>query len=219
MPPSALEKLASLNIVYPMLFQLSHTRKERITHCGVLEFVADEGRVYVPYWMMQQLLVEEGDLVIVKNVNLPVGHYVKLQPQSVDFLEIFDPKAVLENSLRAFACLTKGDVIALHYNKRIYELLVMETRPKDAISIIEADVEVEFAPPVGYEEPKKPSPLSAIEEPVPTIKDASTGFRAFHGSGQRLSGKPLSNQPTDVQMSDPSSSTMIRYLTCTDFFI
>jgi ubiquitin fusion degradation protein 1 len=216
MPPSALEKLASLNIVYPMLFQLNHARKERATHCGVLEFVAEEGRVYVPYWMMQQLLVEEGDLVVVKNVNLPMGSYVKLQPQSVDFLEIFDPKAVLENSLRAFACLTKGDVIALHYNKRIYELLVMETRPKDAISIIETDVEVEFAPPVGYVEPKKPPPLSKIEEPAPAIKNEPMGFRAFHGSGQRLSGKPLSTQPTDVRTSDPPSSTIIRYLTRTD---
>lgn len=49
MPPSALEKLARLNISYPMLFKL--TNKERSTHCGVLEFVAEEGRVYVPHWV------------------------------------------------------------------------------------------------------------------------------------------------------------------------
>jgi len=23
----------------------------RETHCGVLEFVADEGRIYIPYWV------------------------------------------------------------------------------------------------------------------------------------------------------------------------
>ena len=49
MPPSALEKLARLNISYPMLFKLSN--KDRSTHCGVLEFVAEEGRVYVPHWV------------------------------------------------------------------------------------------------------------------------------------------------------------------------
>ena len=51
MPPSALEKLARLNIVYPMLFKLSNCRQSNSTHCGVLEFVAEEGRIYVPHWV------------------------------------------------------------------------------------------------------------------------------------------------------------------------
>ena len=50
MPPSALDHLTRLNIVYPMLFKLTNIRTNRITHCGVLEFVADEGKVYLPYW-------------------------------------------------------------------------------------------------------------------------------------------------------------------------
>ena len=32
----------------------------------VLEFVADEGKIYIPYWMMQNLMVEEGGLVQVR---------------------------------------------------------------------------------------------------------------------------------------------------------
>ena len=51
MPPSALEKLARLNITYPMLFKLSNVNKETETHCGVLEFVAEEGRIYIPNWV------------------------------------------------------------------------------------------------------------------------------------------------------------------------
>lgn len=51
MPPSALEKLARLNITYPMLFKLRNTKEETQTHCGVLEFVAEEGRIYVPHWV------------------------------------------------------------------------------------------------------------------------------------------------------------------------
>ena len=67
MPPSALDQLTRcknlfkpsknsnvrLNIVYPMLFKLSNKKTSRTTHCGVLEFVADEGKIYIPYWMMQ----------------------------------------------------------------------------------------------------------------------------------------------------------------------
>ena len=45
--------LVRLNIVYPMLFKLSNKKTSRTTHCGVLEFVADEGKIYIPYWMMQ----------------------------------------------------------------------------------------------------------------------------------------------------------------------
>ena len=51
MPPSALEKLARLNISYPMLFKLTNAKQDRCTHCGVLEFVAEEGRIYVPHWV------------------------------------------------------------------------------------------------------------------------------------------------------------------------
>lgn len=51
MPPSALEQLTRLNINYPMLFKLTNKKTSRVTHCGVLEFVADEGKVYLPLWV------------------------------------------------------------------------------------------------------------------------------------------------------------------------
>jgi ubiquitin fusion degradation protein 1 len=33
-----------------MLFELSGSQG-RVTHCGVLEFVADEGLCYLPHWV------------------------------------------------------------------------------------------------------------------------------------------------------------------------
>lgn len=51
MPPSALEQLTRLNINYPMLFKLTNKKTNRVTHCGVLEFVADEGKVFLPLWV------------------------------------------------------------------------------------------------------------------------------------------------------------------------
>ena len=66
MPPSALDQLTRLNIVYPMLFKLTNAGTQRTTHCGVLEFVADEGKIYIPYWMMQNLMVDTGGMVQVK---------------------------------------------------------------------------------------------------------------------------------------------------------
>jgi hypothetical protein len=33
-----------------MLFEISNMKEGRVSHCGVLEFVAEEGVVYLPYW-------------------------------------------------------------------------------------------------------------------------------------------------------------------------
>ncbi|KAL1502588.1 hypothetical protein ABEB36_007711 [Hypothenemus hampei] len=190
MPPSALEQLTRLNINYPMLFKLTNRTSRRETHCGVLEFVADEGKVYLPLWMMHNMALEEGDMVQMESVSLPVGTFSRFQPLSSDFLDITNPTAVLENCLRSFACLTKGDIIAVQYNQKVYELMVLETRPGDAISIIECDMNVEFAAPVGY---KEPEPIKKKEEemavdPAEFMLEPS-GFIAFKGTGNRLDGK------------------------------
>ena len=192
MPPSALDQLTRLHIQWPMLFKLNNKSKSRDTHCGVLEFVADEGRIYIPYWMMKNLLLQEGDMIEVENVSLKVATFARFQPQSVDFLDISNPKAVLENMLRNFACLTTDDIISIKYNERDYELLVLETKPDRAISIIECDMNVDFAPPVGYQEPKA-MPHRQEEEPEdePMEDDdmMDAAFSAFSGSGNRLDGK------------------------------
>lgn len=44
--------------------------------------------------MMENMLLQEGDIVQVKNVTLPKGKYVKLQPHTKDFLDISNPKAM-----------------------------------------------------------------------------------------------------------------------------
>ena len=46
-------------------------------------------------------------------------------------------------------------MVAITYNDRIYELRVLETKPGNAVSIIECDMNVEFAPPVGYSDPSE----------------------------------------------------------------
>jgi ubiquitin fusion degradation protein 1 len=165
----------------------------RSSHCGVLEFVAEEGTCYLPYWLMQHLLLAEGDIVKVTNTSLSKGSYVKLQPVSKEFLDVHNPRAVLENCLRHFATLTKGDNIVINYNNKKFEIEIVDTKPADAISIIEADIEVDFAPPKDYVEPsplpKPPTPaVSSATEPV-----VDEGPAYFTGAGVRLDGKPVKN--------------------------
>lgn len=51
LPPSALDKLTRLHITYPMLFELINGTADNMTHAGVLEFIAEEGKIYLPYWV------------------------------------------------------------------------------------------------------------------------------------------------------------------------
>jgi len=174
MPPSALATLSALEFESPMLFQLRNPSpdeegNERKTHGGVLEFIAEEGRVYLPGWMMRGLGLDEGDPISIKGASLPRGHLIKIQPQTVDFLEISDPKAVLEQALRNYSTLTKGDIIEISYNSLIFEILILEIKPDSdrahgGISITETDLEVDFAAPKGYIEPERPA-----AKPVPTM--------------------------------------------------
>ncbi|CAH2060189.1 unnamed protein product [Thlaspi arvense] len=194
MPPSALNRLASLHIEYPMLFQLSNDSTEKTTHCGVLEFTADEGLVYLPYWMMQNMSLQEGDIVKIRNTSLVKGTFIKLQPHTQDFLDISNPKAILETTLRSYSCLTKGDTIMVPYNNKQYFINVVDAKPSSAVSIIETDCEVDFAPPLDYKEPEKPQQLTPsnkrsrkVEEEEPISKVPK--FTPFTGSGKRLDGK------------------------------
>ena len=47
---------ATLHIDYPMLFELHNPSAGRTSHCGVLEFIADEGMIYLPYWVCSYII-------------------------------------------------------------------------------------------------------------------------------------------------------------------
>ncbi|KAJ2896346.1 putative Ubiquitin fusion degradation protein 1 [Zalerion maritima] len=223
LPPSALDKVSRMHVQWPLLMELSNGAKGTHSHCGVLEFVAEEGRAYIPQWMMVTLQLDVGDMIQVRTTSLGLAKQVKLQPQSTKFLDITDPRAVLERSFRNFATLTKGDKFNFEYNDEVYEMAVLDVQPtsdKMGVCMIETDVSVEFAPPVGYVEPERGSgtstPRSGMMGPggtrhgVPTggvlhsqgamaddinynaIKPSALAATAnnFHGEGKSISNKP-----------------------------
>ena len=210
-----------------MLFNVTSASSGRSTHCGVLEFVAEEGVVYMPHWMMQNLLLQVGDMVKFKNVSLPKGTYVKIQPVTSDFLDISNPKAVLEHTLRKYTCLTVGDVFVVHYNNKNYEIEVKEAKPQKAISVVETDCQVDFEAPKDYKEPEKvfakpppPKPSSSDAPNAPTSAPSAKGeasapepegpsFLPFAGQARRLDGKPTpaSSQPIPAPASQSNAAT------------
>ena len=49
-----------------------------------------------------------------------------------------------------YSCLQTGDNINIHYNGWDYAIWIVETKPDPVISIIEADINLEFEEPVDY---------------------------------------------------------------------
>ncbi|KAH7533825.1 uncharacterized protein LOC107416383 [Ziziphus jujuba] len=188
LPVSALDRLTHMNVKYPMLFQLQNPKTGRVSHCGVMEFSSDEGEVWLPNWMMKNMGFEEGGLALIKNANLVKGKHIKLQPHKTDFINLSDPKAVLESTLKGFSCLTAGDTIMIMNEGKEFYIDVLETKPSSsAICIIDTDCEVDFAPPLDYKEPEKVKPASMKEK----AKPEEAKFRPFMGVAKRLDGSPV----------------------------
>ncbi|XP_057982825.1 uncharacterized protein LOC131167839 [Malania oleifera] len=207
MPASALELLVSMGIDYPMQFEIQSPSSGRVSHCGVLEFSAEEGSVFVPNWMMKNLQVGKGEITLIKNRILPKGTFMKLQPHKKDFIDLNNPKAVLETTLRNFSCLTAGDTVVILYNGKEFAIDVVETKPSSAISIIETDCEVEFAPPLDYKEPVKPAKvseklaLSEAQEKPGAAEEPK--FRPFTGVARRVDEKPLKESALPAALPPP----------------
>lgn len=147
--------------------------------------------------MMESLDTEPGNIIEVKNVTLPLGSFVRIQPQSTDFLDITDHRAVLEKALRNFSTLTVEDIIQINYNDKIYGIKVLGVKPfyedHSGISIVETDLEVDFAPPVGYVESSQQTQTKTSQMPIDLPKTTKKIFTAFQGGGQSLRGKNKAN--------------------------
>ena len=125
----------------------------------------------------------------------------------------------LEHSLPQFTCMSVGDVVAISYLGRTYHFKVLETKPGPAISVIETDIEVDFAPPPGYVEPSVAkaapvavpatvaaksgtaadgSPAAASASATLEREDSSKGFVAFSGQGQSIRGRASPSAPATV---------------------
>jgi hypothetical protein len=63
-----------------VFFHLRVPEKNRETYCEVREFVATEKTCILPWWMMNNLLLTEGEHVKIEIATLPKGTAVEIQP-------------------------------------------------------------------------------------------------------------------------------------------
>ncbi|OAG29268.1 ubiquitin fusion degradation protein 1 [Nematocida displodere] len=153
LPLLCLEVLLNKQVEMPYIFKISAHGGISYTHTGVHEFTDDIQDTVLPQWMYDQLALDSSP-VEVSCTTLPKGTFIRLLPQSKDFLELEDPKRCLEDALRNYQVLSTGDTISLYFEEEFKQILftVSEIRPNgEGISIIDTDLEVDFLPPVDYE--------------------------------------------------------------------
>ncbi|KAJ4824759.1 hypothetical protein Tsubulata_024390 [Turnera subulata] len=184
LPPSAFPLLMTLNLSRPLLFELYNHSSGRLSHCGVLEFTAGEGFMCLPQWMMQNLRLKEGERAQIRSVsNLAKGTYVKLRAHTSGFLELSNPRAVLESTLmRSFSCLTVGDTVMIVHDKEKYCLDVLEAEPSSAIDIIDTNCKVELQSTCKESEGRQKSGKRFYQN------EQNQKFTPFTGVARRLDG-------------------------------
>lgn len=185
LPLWVLRSIDNMNTPSPYVFKLTNESNLRYSHAGVFEFtVPTNDQVCVPMWLMKHLGLKEGEQVTILSVSLPQANYLKLLPLTRNTAYISDSKAVLEENLRNFSCLTEGDVLSIYETNKnlIYKLKVAETKPETAVSIAhDCDLDLDFDLP----EKCRPKQKGSIK----TLQKVKTEPKAFPGQGYKLDEK------------------------------
>ena len=151
LPSSVLDAIMqryTLSLPHPLIFEINNNATHRTSHCGVLEFSSPEVAAYLPHWMMQNLLCDEGKELRLRIKNLPRGLEVQLRPVQYAFSLLPTPRETLEYALRKFTTLTVGDTVRIEGGGKVWQVKVEAVQPvlcaPAAVCVINTDMSVEF---------------------------------------------------------------------------
>ncbi len=160
LPPSILYQLNQTdNMDQTLFFKVINKENNFGQVCGVQEFSSPPGVVHVPYHIMEGLGLKEGSVVNIELCTPPDGSYIKLQPHLTEFINLPDPKALLEKALSVnYPVVTEGHTITIHNeeNNKVYHIDIVKTEPSPIIKIIDVNINVDFDPPLDYVPPPPP---------------------------------------------------------------
>ena len=190
LPSSVLYSLQEDNNEFdsPLFFRLKNKSNEFYQECGVHEFSAPPGVIHAPYYVMNNLGINEGDMVNIQLVNPPEGSFIKIRPHKTEFIELPNPKTTLEQILsRDYQVLSEGHTIQLHdtESEKVYEIDIVETRPESIIKIVDINLEVDFEQPLDYVEPVKEE-IRDVSSNLNEYSQMNYDMTRFPGKGYRL---------------------------------
>lgn len=145
-----LTKAYSTQLPHPIIFEIRNQKVGRTSHCGVLEFSAEERSAYLPAWMMENLCLNPGDsLLFVIKTQIPKATALKFKPLSRTFAKLPTPRETLEYALSKFTVVTEGDNITITHGNQAHVLTVTKVTPRKsdvnpAVQLLNTAVTVDF---------------------------------------------------------------------------
>lgn len=76
------------------MFRIMNIELNCYTHCGVLDFTAEEENCYLPMNLFNRLYLAEGMFVNIRNINLDKGKFIKIRPHLTEFIKLPNPKTM-----------------------------------------------------------------------------------------------------------------------------
>ena len=119
-------------------------------------------------------MLEQGSTVNLVYEAIPKGSYIKIRPHKTKFIELSNPKAVLERHINInYPTLTKDETISILYNNEIYYIDIVDTKPVESINILNSDINLDFDKPLDYVEPPEPEQKNEIVARRPVEKETT----------------------------------------------
>ena len=203
-----------------LFFELRNMEKKM--NVGVYEFTDIPDVCYIPYYFMRSLGIKEGDRIQVELLSFhpPPATSIVLKPQEHAFLELYDPKLLLENYMsQYYPIVSLNDVIRIRDKDIDYCLLVTKLEPSDVVQTINCDISLEFedaidfvpralpsAPPISPMAATIKSSVPPIPPPTMNSSPASSSINQVNkvGGGGTL---PYSNYKMSSPVPHPSYKT------------
>ena len=105
---------------------------------------------------MEHLLICDGQNIDVQICHPLKGNYIKLKPRKTAFIDLSNPKAVLEKFMSSdYPVVSVGDTLSINHLNTIYHIDVVDCKPGNSINILNTDVNLDFDTPADYVEPPK----------------------------------------------------------------
>jgi len=125
-----------------LIFSLQYNGKKIC--CGTKDFTHTNS-IYVPNWVMEYLKITDGTPILIESTKLSKATFVNFTV-SKSFLQLSNPKVILEYYLRDYMVLNLHQTITIDYLNKKYTIKVAKLEPKDYVCINEADVNFILSP-------------------------------------------------------------------------
>tara|TARA_Y100000816_G_scaffold292165_1_gene286165 strand:- start:2588 stop:3355 length:768 start_codon:yes stop_codon:yes gene_type:complete len=144
--------------------EIKNTNNNKSAICAVHEYTESPGIIFIPCGIMNNINLRDGNNTIVtQRTNISKGEYIKIKPMKKAFIDLPNPKAILERHISQFyPILSENEIITVRHNNDLYYIEIVETKPDKVIQTTNCDINLDFDRPADMPEETEVSTLNNV---------------------------------------------------------